>query len=63
MPLFPTAPMMPDTCVPWPLSSFTLLLLPTQFQPWMSSNRLLNVSCSVTGSTCGLVQMLAARSG
>ena len=37
MPLFPTAPMVPEQWEPWPLSSMGSLSLLTKSQPWMSS--------------------------
>ena len=63
-PLLPTAPMMPETCVPCPNRSCTSLVSAMKFQPVTSSmNPLPSSSMPLSGSSRGFLQTLLARSG
>ena len=54
----------PATCVPWPLSSLTLLLRSNMFAPWTSSTMpLLSSSRPLPAISPGFVQMFAREVG
>ena len=64
MALSPTAPIVPDTCVPWPSSSAGSASSLAKSQPWTSSTKPLpSLSRPSPGISRGFVQALAARSG
>ena len=61
-PLFPSAPIVPATCVPWPLKSSGVLSFWTKSHPFVSSTKPLPSSSPVPGGSL-LTQMLSFRSG
>ena len=63
-PLSPAAAIVPDTCVPWPLSSIGSPSPLAKSYPWTSStNPFPSSSMPLEGTSPGLVQTFAARSG
>src|SRR5713226_3732254 len=61
--LFPTAPMVPEQCVPWLLSSSGLQVLLMALKPCVPAAQLMVMLPMVTVKSAGADQMLAARSG
>src|SRR6266516_4775751 len=62
-PLFPTAPIVPDVCVPWPLSSAGLHENAIALNPCDPAGHVIGLPPTVTVNAAGADHMFAARSG
>src|SRR3954447_21664277 len=62
-PLLPAAPMMPDTCVPWPLSSIGRHVLVIALNPCVPCAQLTARPPTVTVNGAGADHTLLTRSG
>src|SRR5262245_15916952 len=62
-PLFPTAPIVPETCVPWLWSSIGLQVIAMALKPCDPAGQVIGTPPIVTVYGAGADQTLAARSG
>ena len=61
--LLPAAPIVPETCVPWSLSSIGLQVIAMALKPWLPAGQVIGTPPMVTVNADGADHMLAARSG
>src|SRR5262245_15592096 len=62
LPLLPRAPIVPDTCVPWPLSSHGSHVLVIALKPCVPAGQVMSWPLMVTLNAAGAVQMFPTRS-
>ena len=62
-PLFPTAPIVPETWVPWPLSSRGSHKLVMALNPWLPAGQTMGSPPMFTMKVLGADQTFAAKSG
>src|ERR1051325_851499 len=61
-PLLPAAPMVPDVCEPWPLSSYGSHVLAMALKPWVPAEHRMVRPPMTTENACGADQAFGARS-